>query len=337
MRFAELISRNIVEPTIGSVVGKFKGRPRRYTLFFEDILAEYDDLCNKSGNGELLREIGEKWTSVVIEQKIPNTLKRLPKIAFINLILRPLWVSNGVLEDIRATQKGDLITIETKNEGVTRITGRCEVTVGMYMGALEVLFESQFEPVNIYQSKNHCKYVYKILPKPFSIKTKTLREYDKLNKQVGASGTSMSGLLKSKTFQLKENNRIFFRDKGIVPIDNTLFHLIGHYNLNVDKVKHISYDYFKEVIDKDSPTEKKLLLLKTLLQAMGWGIFTIKIKNSDEILINIKNPPYGSQLEKDNWEFLIMIILGYLWTIDRGFKIKKIKEGYKELLITFSM
>lgn len=336
MRLSELIGRNIVESTIGTVFGKFKGKPRRYTLIFEDILAGYFDLCHRSENVELLRKIGEKWTSIVLEQKIPNPLKKMPKVAYINLILRPLWVNNGVMDDIRATRKGDLMTIETKNEGVTRIIGKNELTVGMYMGVLEVLFESKVNPVKIYQSKNYCEYIYKVLPEPFSVGTKNLREYDELNKPLKVPGASMSDLLKSKIFQLKENNRIFFRDKAIMPIDNTLFHLFGHYKLHLDRIQHISYDYFNGIIDRDSPVEKKLILLKTLLQAMGWGIFTIRIQNPEEISLQIRNPPYGSQLEKDNWDFLINLILGYFWLIDKNFKITDVKEEYKRLTVTYT-
>lgn len=332
MRLSELIGRNILESTIGSVVLKFKGKPRRWTLFFEDILAEYVDLCDKSGDGRLLREIGEKWSSVVIEQKIPNPLKKLPKIAFINLILRPIWISNGLMDDIYATRKGNLVTIETKSEGLTRITGKNELATGLYLGALNVLFNSHMKLKYQNQSKQSCKYVFEITRKPFEIKSKDIETYNELNKIPKIKGKTLKDLLKEGILKLSENNRIYFRGKPIGPIENTVFHLIGHYNILINKVPQISFHYFDGLIDKDTSIERKLILLKTLLQAMGWGNVTFIIKSEIEISIEIRNPPYGLQPEKDNWNFLINVILGYLWNINKKFKIDSIEEEYKSLV-----
>lgn len=335
MRLSELISRNIVEPTIGSIIGKFKGRPRRYTLFFEDILAEYIELCDESGKGELLREIGEKWSSPVVEQRIPNPLKKLPKVAFINLILRPIWVSNGVMDDIRATQKGNLITIETKNEGLTRITGKNELATGLYQGALSALFNVRVKLKNQNQSKQSCKYVFEITKEPFEIKSKDLGTYNKLNESPKIPGKTLKDLLREGILKLSKDNRIYFRGRAIGPIENTVFHLIGDYNLLIDKVPQISFDYFDELIDKNASVEKKLILIKNLLQAMGWGNIKFIIKTETKISTEIRNPPYGIQSEKDNWNFLINVILGYLWTIDKKFKIASVQDGIKGTLINY--
>jgi hypothetical protein len=67
---------------------------------------------------------------------------------------------------------------------------------------------------------------------------------------------------------------------------------------------------------------------------MGWGIVKITI-DKEIIIVKIDNPPYGLQIEKDNWSFLVRMILGYLWLLDKRFKITNIDESYKNLIITY--
>ena len=69
---------------------------------------------------------------------------------------------------------------------------------------------------------------------------------------------------------------------------------------------------------------------------MGWGILTI-IKKEKEIIIEIKNPPYGIQKESDNCDFIINVILGYLWVIDKKFRIIEIKCFFKKLIIKYGL
>ena len=78
-----------------------------------------------------------------------------------------------------------------------------------------------------------------------------------------------------------------------------------------------------------------MIFLKTLLQTMGWGIITIVSKDK-EIMIEIRKPPFGIQKEDDNWNFIIQTILGYLWLINKKYKIKNIRAG-KKLLIFYSV
>jgi len=103
----------------------------------------------------------------------------------------------------------------------------------------------------------------------------------------------------------------------------------------LNKISEISYDYFSILIDDESNIERKLILLKTLLQVMGWGVVKIVIKSDTKISVDIKNPPYGLQLEKDNWDFLLRTIQGFLWLINTNFKIEKINEGYKRITVDY--
>ena len=62
----------------------------------------------------------------------------------------------------------------------------------------------------------------------------------------------------------------------------------------------------------------------------------ILVKNENEVVIRIDNPPYGLQLEKNNWNFLIQTILGYLWTLNNNLKIRGTKSGFKYIVIIYS-
>ena len=61
-----------------------------------------------------------------------------------------------------------------------------------------------------------------------------------------------------------------------------------------------------------------------------------KEQEKNIIKLEIKNQPYGMQNEKDNWIFLINTILGYLWLVDRDFKVERVAEGYKKLDVTYA-
>lgn len=335
MRLSESITKKILIPAVGGVLYRFKGKTRRDVFFFEDITAEYVKVCQDSGYSNHLRKIGYEWMSRVIQQRIPNQLKNLPKITFINFVMGPIWANLGLMDSIYATKHGEIIKIETKGEGVTRIIGKNELSIGLYIGILNTLYKRKIECIEKYQSKEYCRYKFKITNKKFTINSKKIEEYDKLNELLKISGLSLGQALNEGIFQLKRNNRIYFREKPVGPIENTVFHLFGIYNLLFDRVPQISYNFFNEILGKEVSTEKKLVLLKTLLQAMGWGITTFTIKSDTEISMEIRNPPYGLQPEKDNWNFLINVILGYLWTINKKFKIDSIEEEYKRLVVDY--
>ncbi len=103
----------------------------------------------------------------------------------------------------------------------------------------------------------------------------------------------------------------------------------------LDKVPSISYNFFKEVVDVDSTDKQKLVLLKNLLQTMGWGVVNIVIRKEGGILIEIKNPPYGLQLEGDNWHFLVNTVLGYIQVIDADFEIVDVGDNSKNIRVVY--
>ena len=162
--------------------------------------------------------------------------------------------------------------------------------------------------------------------------SKDKRIYNKLNYIISPKGFTLKDAFKKNIFHLREN-KIYFRGNPLYPVENTIFHLISDSGILLEKIPYISYNYFKKII-KDSSDIKKLILLKTLLQTMGWGIVTI-IPKENEIIIDIKNPPYGFQVERDRWDFLINTIMGYIWLIDKDFRIGDILEGYKHLIVKY--
>jgi len=169
-----------------------------------------------------------------------------------------------------------------------------------------------------------------------AIKSKSKGQYNKLNYiEEDIRGVDLKNALEKNILHLSKGNKLYFRGKFLCPIENTIFHLIGNKGIMLNKISEISYDYFSILIDDESNIERKLILLKTLLQVMGWGVVKIVIKSDTKISVDIKNPPYGLQLEKDKWDFLLRTIQGFLWLINTNFKIEKINEGYKRITVDY--
>jgi hypothetical protein len=326
-----------METVVGGILNKFKIKSRRSTFFFEDILANYIKECEDAGYGEEMKEIAQKWAILCTQQLTPTGLKKLSPSIYFNVVAKNVWTNIGLMDFIHATKNGSIIKIETKNESITRIIEKNSFPVGFFTGILNVLFKSQIEHISKTQTKESCEYIFKIMNKPFGIiSAKEKRVYDSLNYLLTIEGFTLKDALKKNILELKKMNKIYFRGKIIFPIENTVFHIIGNKSILLEKVPFISHKYFDEIIKKDTTKERKLALLKTLLQVMGWGIVEILIKNKKEIVVEIKNLPYGLQVEKNDWEFLIGTILGYLWLLDKNLEITNIKEAYKKLIITYS-
>lgn len=335
MRLSESLRRNIMEVDVGRVINRFKVKSRRDVLFFEDILANYIKECESAGYGEESKIIGQKWMSLTTKNFLPITLRKLPYSILFNIILKKIWINLGLLDDIHVTKNNNIIKIKTTNETTTRIIGPNKAIIGIYTGLLNIIFNSQVECLNSLQTKRSCKYTFRGKKESFEIKSKKVNIYKKMNYSPKIEGFTLKDALKANIIQLDKNNRLYFRGKSLCPRENTLFHLISNKKILFKKVPHLSYNFFKNIIQEKSSNNKKLVLLKTLLEIMGWGNVKIITKQSS-IKLLIKNPPYGIQLEKDDWGFLVKSILGYLWILNKKFKILEVKESYKSLRITYS-
>ncbi len=332
MRMSELLRRKILESPPGGLLNKLRIGKRRDTLFFNDIFIDYIKMCGDAGYGGEMKEAGSKWMMLYFTEIVPASIKKLP-LFVLGSIMRGVWADGGLMDDFKISEKNGLIEIKTRNEAITKVIGKNEFSVGLFTGICNILFNSEVDLTNVFQSGSSSSYVFRTRgTKPPRIEHKAKRMYDQLNALPSFEGSSITSALKHNVFKLRKN-RIYFRNRLVYPVENTLFHLLGNIGILMDKVPEISYNFFKKTVEINSPPKGKLNLLKGLLQAMGWGSVKIIVKKN--ILFEVRNPPYGIQKEKDNWNFLINSILGYLWLIDRNFKVKKIAASGKCVRITY--
>lgn len=322
MKLSESLRRGIMESAVGGVINKFKIRRRRVTLFFEDISANYILACENNGYGKEMREIGRHWGKLASKTLIPAPVQKLPLPLF-SKTMNSVWVSLGTLDYFKAARINGALSITVKNDAITRIIGKNNFVEGTFAGIIEAYLNRNLEPLNISQSKESSIYLYKIKNNFDTAEGKDTREYNRLNAFNQNAGVALEGALKNSILRL-DGNRIYFRGKSICNSENTIFHIISNKNILLDKVPEIARQYFGELIDADAAADKKLSLLKTILQAMGWGIVKITMKENTSVSIEISGLPCGFQPESDNWAFLANTILGYLQTINAGFMAEKI-------------
>ena len=214
--------------------------------------------------------------------------------------------------------------------------GKNNLMIGSFEGVLNVVFSTEVETLESIQTKKRCEYVFKISEKafkPYASKSKAL--YDRMNRQTMEGGSDLKDAIRGGIIRVSKDNKLFFRGRYIIGGEGTLNHIIGNAGILIETVPSISFSYFDALIKKDTSDEEKLILFKTLLQAMGWGSIVLSRSNG-KIELHIKNPPRGLQAEKDNWDFLANTILGYLWTIDKDFKITKTTDSYRSLFISYA-
>jgi hypothetical protein len=333
LRLSESISKNILDISVSGILNKFKMKKRRLVFFFEDIVAEYVNECEKNGLSEELSNIGIEWMDTSLNQ-ILGIFKKTP-IVFFNNALCKVWINLGLVEGMKMSKDKDVISIETRGEALTRVVGKNSLMLGTFLGITDSLFDRKAEILEVKQTKEACVYRFRLTSSIFEhFISKPKATYDKLNVQSMSSGINLKNALISGLLKADKNNRIFFRKKFILSGESTLCHLIGNKKLLIDRVPSISHEYFKGLV-LESADHEKLILIKSLLQSMGWGMISFR---SCEKTINMEilNPPYGMQHEKDNWIFLINTVLGYLWLIDKAFYVEGVEESYKKLYVTFT-
>lgn len=327
MRISESIRRKTLKIAGGVILNYFKIKRRRNTLYFGDIPARYFLLCEKNGFGEELRKIGQKWMYLYFSTMIPNSLKKLPPDDIINNIMRKIWANIGLMSDVHMERDGDCITIETKEEGMTELIGKNSFLLGFHEGIMNALYGREVETLEYRQAKNECYYLFKIKESGFRLEGKSKDEYNRLNHVQNMAGPNLDDMLKARVFTLA-GNRMYFRGKIIYPIENTALHLFSNQGPMLEKVPGISHEFFMQILDRDSSEEDRIRLLKNIIQSMGWGTLSVS-KGTKSVKMKIENPPYGLQKERDNWQFLINMIHGYMMTIDENYRIDTISQGYR--------
>lgn len=335
MRLSSSLKKNVLEAGVGRIFNRFKIKGRRDTLFFEDILANYFKEFEDGGYKEDSMLIGQKWGYLIIHGLVPGAMKKLGPSLLINTVMERVWTNLGLMDYIHFSS-GEHIKIKTRNEGVTRIIGPNSGMMGFHTGILNALYGVEVDCIRAEQRKDSCTYLFSLTEKPFSVDAKPKELYNKLNYMPEIKGFNLKNAIQEGAIQIK-GNKLFFRGKFLCPIENTIFHLISNKGIMIDCVSRISYTYFDRLVEKESTIEKKLNLLKNLLQVTGWGVVKIVIKSNSEITVDVNNPPHGLQPEKDNWDFLLRTIQGYLWLINPHFEIEKINEGYKKVSVDYAV
>ncbi len=334
MRIAESLRKNILESRTGGITTRFKIRKRRLTFFFEDILANYIKECEDMGYQQEIRDTGQSWMALYFKTMVPSSLKEIPPTLLLNLAIKKIWISFGQMDYFSIKKSGKTLYITTKNEGVTRLIGKNNAMIGFYMGVLNSLFRLHVEHLRSTQTKGPSKYTFRLGREPFDIESKTKEEYDRLNHIDEVPGFTLKDVLKKKTLIIKERNRLYFRNRPLVPVESTGFHIIVQKDMLPERIAEISYSYFRDIVKKIN-LERNLSLLKVLLQSMGWGTFTMQVKDRKNVTVNINDPPYGLQTGKDDWTFLINTILGYLWLLDEGFSFSRVSRTGKNIMAIY--
>jgi hypothetical protein len=335
MRLSHSLSRGIMRATVSGLLNTFKLKSRRSVYFFEDILAQYIVVCEHNGYEKELREIAKTWMTLYFTLLVPSGLKKLPPPVFLNSIAKNVWANLGLMEDYHLSKKKETLRVTTRGEAGTKAAGANRFMVGFHEGLLSVLYKSPVECISAAQDKVICNYIFEIKDGTFEVRGKEKMVYDRLNRPLHFKGLDLKDAIRSNFVRLGADNRMRLRGREFFLVENTIFHLFGNEGILIDRVPHVSHDFFEHLISPTSTWEEKLAFLKNLLQIMGWGIVKIMGEPS-RLVIEINNPPHGLQQEKDNWIFLINTILGYLWVIDRGFEVSGVRESQKGFSVTYS-
>lgn len=336
MKLSESLRKNLIETTTGGLLNKFKIKTRRDVLFFEDILLSYARECETLGFGREIEKNGMMWGALLFKVPVHGAFRRLPPPFLINKVIGKVFVNLGLMDEINLAEKDGKMFLRIKNEAFSKgYEGNIFLT-GLHSGFLSQLYGFKMECTGVSKENDYIKYVFEKSKEPFVIKSKSRETYNELNCIPDDKGFTIKDALKSNILKLREDNKLYFRGRVLNPLENTIFHLLGSSKLPFERLSLISYDFFNEIIEKDSTREDKLKLFKNLLQLTGWGRINI-ISKQKALVFDITNPPYGFQPEKDNWEFIIRTVLGYLWIVDKRFRIKRIEESRKRISVEFSV
>ena len=293
MRLSESIRKNVLETLMGGLINKFKVSKRRSVLFSEDILSEYIRECEKHDK-EKIREIGHRWGSLGTDMMLGKKIGIVPNSLIVYLVNK-VWKNIDLVEDGKMSINKKNIEVRLKNESITRVIGRNEFIIGFVSGCTGTLLNTGLIFEKYHKENNWNVYNFSMKGKRKHIPRKSSDLYYKSNVTPKTEGCDLKHALRTNFFRLR-GNTIYFRNRRLMILENTLFHLIGNENLLMDKVTELSYNYFKETLKERSSDWK---FIKTILQISGWGIVNI-VDMEREVKIEIRNPPYCMQAEKDN-------------------------------------
>jgi hypothetical protein len=338
LKLSTSLSKDVLQAVVGAVINRDRGGKRRYTLFFEEIFADYILAIENEGFRDESSSIARQWMRLAMNNIITSLPAKLPPKVFLNILLKNIWAQLGLMDDFKLTQQKGVVRIKTVREGVSRLIGPTVFLTGFYEGILNAVYGREVELTKCSQSKSICDYTYRLGGGDVIIQSKDKAEYRRLNSLDNlpeGSGVNLKKAIRNKMFQLRDRNRLYFRSMPVGPIESSVFHLFGDKEILLDYVPEISKRCFSNALDygfKPGDMEN-LNLLKSIMEAMGWGIF--RIQAADDIMFDVRNPPYGLQVSEDNWEFLMQAILGFIRVNDGGVQLDRVKTDYKHLVFSF--
>jgi len=322
LRASYAIDKGIIEVVAGGIFNKFmqsRLKRRRNTLFFEDVVASYIKECESAGHGEEMYELGREWFRLIFRNLFTKETRALPWNISMNGIVAAAWKTLGVLDDLHVEKEGDTLIGVAVNESVTSAIGKNMFCAGLVTGIYEVVFDKKVRYLRHRVEGKKSIYHHVIQDEsPTSYPSKSKDEYDLLNRLDPVEGFSLQDALQKGIFVMK-GNRLYFRNKRLWQVENTLFHLFGKRKILFDRVPVLSQAFFKEILGKDSSGDERLNLLKTLLQVMGWGAVRITYGQKERIVVEIRHPPRGFQQFNDDYGFLARFILGFMQNINPAF------------------
>ena len=327
MKTSYAIQKGITETLAGGIFNRFmqsRIKERRNTLFFVDIAAGYIKECEKAGYEKETYDLGREWFGLIFSKLFTERVRILPWNVVINGILASARKTLGVLDEVHVEKRGKQLVGISANERITDVIGKNMFCPGLVAGVYEVVFGRKTRYVGQKTVAGRYIYYHELLDElPEEYPSRGKEEYDRLNRLEPVKGFTLQDALAKGVFQMK-GNRILFRNKGVWQVENTLFHMIGHRGILLERVPEISRKFFAEVLEKGSGGEEKLHLLKTLLQVMGWGLVTI-VRRRKSTVVEIRNPPRGFQKAKDDYGFLARTILGFMKNIDSFYELRKVQ------------
>jgi len=310
MRLSDSIRKNVLSTNVGSIISELKGPSRRYILFPEEILAKYIQLSENLGHHDEIKEVASIWT-ILVTNSAPNIIKKLPITIFFNLFLKSIWINIGGIDDLHATRKGNILHIATRGEMITRNIGKNVFFTEILKSIIETICRCNTLLVTKSQSKKSCEYSFRLAERvKRQIPSKHATLYNRLNTTQHLDGLNLKTLLKNNVFRLDANNRLIYRGKVFVLIENTLFHLLSKTSMNKSHLPEIAANFFRDILHPNTALKSGLPMLKNLLQITGWGITNIKL-DENRLTLVMKNVPFGLHVD-DDWKFISNTILGYL-------------------------
>jgi hypothetical protein len=270
MKLSESLRKGVMESFAGGITNRFKMRGRRDVLVFEEILALYLKECEGAGRGGDVEATGRRFGALTLQEFLPSVFRSLPTTMVANKIGNAVWKNVGLLDSMAAEKNGDTATLRTQNEYISRVVGKNRFLAGVYAGIFETLEGRKAKLSGFGCSGKTCTYTFTLQKEPAGrMPCKGKRRYDELNAKFPGTGRTLKDGIRMRTFALK-GNAIFFRGCRVIPVECTLFHILGAEKICLDELAAVSEKFFLAHM-KPENAQSALPFIRKALQIMGWG------------------------------------------------------------------